>query len=152
MAPMMLESVMAERMPPYFADPHIGTFKNNHGLSAEQNKTLIHWLEAGASRGTGPDTLKEQAGKAPDWPVALGKPDVDRDAPVVRRSPSSGTVAYQNMRVDNPFKGDTWLRAIAIKPGARTVLHHVTSNHSPDRGSTPAKAPGRFGRLLHAGR
>ena len=25
-APMMLESVMSERMPPYFADPHIGTF------------------------------------------------------------------------------------------------------------------------------
>ena len=56
--------------------------------------------------------------------------------------PASGTVAYQNMRVDNPFKGDTWLRAIAIKPGARTVLHHVTSNHSPDRGAAAAKIPG----------
>jgi hypothetical protein len=55
---MIVESVMSERMPPYFADPHIGKFQNNHALSAEQNKTLIHWLEAGAPRGAGPDTLK----------------------------------------------------------------------------------------------
>lgn len=33
-APMMTESVMSDRMPPYFADPHIGAFKNDHGLSA----------------------------------------------------------------------------------------------------------------------
>jgi hypothetical protein len=141
MAPMMLESVMSERMPPYFADPHIGSFKNDNALTAQQNKTLVHWLEAGAPRGAGPDVLKEQASKAPDWPVSLGKPDVVVTLPSFD-VPASGTVAYQNMRIDNPFKGDTWLRAIAIKPGDRTVLHHVTSNHSPDRGAKPAKIPG----------
>jgi len=140
-APMIAESVMSERMPPYFADPHIGTFKNDHGLTAEQNKTLIHWLRAGAPRGSGPDILKEQASKAPDWPVELGKPDVVVTLPAFD-VPSKGTVEYQNMRVDNPFKQDTWLKAIAIRPGDRTVLHHVTSNHSPDRGAAPAKIPG----------
>ncbi|HEY7798309.1 MAG TPA: hypothetical protein VIA80_06070, partial [Hyphomonadaceae bacterium] len=140
-APMMLESVMAERMPPYFADPHIGEFQNNHALTAEQNKTLIHWLQAGAPRGTGPDTLKEKAGKAPDWPVSLGKPDVVVQLPSFN-VPASGTVEYQTMQVDNPFEGDTWLRAIAIKPGERTVLHHVTSNHSPDRSKPAPKIPG----------
>ena len=141
MAPMIVESVMSERMPPYFADPHIGKFQNNHALSAEQNKTLIHWIEAGAPRGAGPDTLALNKSKAPDWPVSLGKPDVVVTLPSFD-VPASGTVAYQNMRVDNPFKGDTWLKAIAIKPGERSVLHHVTSNHSPDRGTAPAKIPG----------
>ena len=141
MAPMIVESVMAERMPPYFADPHIGTFQNNHAMSAQQNKTLIHWLEAGAPRGSGPDTLALNKSKAPEWPVALGKPDVVVTLPAFD-VPSSGTVAYQNMRVDNPFKGDTWLKAIAVKPGERTVLHHVTSNHSPDRGAPAPKIPG----------
>ncbi len=141
MAPMMLESVMAERMPPYFADPHIGKFRNDNALTAAQNKTLIHWLEAGAPRGTGPDVLKEQASEAPEWPVSLGKPDVIVTLPSFD-VPASGTVAYQNMRVDNPFKSDTWLKAMAIKPGNRTVLHHVTSNHSPERGAKPAKVPG----------
>ena len=140
-APMMLESVMSERMPPYFADPHIGNFKNNHALSAEQNKTLIHWLQAGAPRGSGEDVLKTQAGEAPEWPVELGKPDVIVKLPSFD-VPSAGTVEYQSMRVDNPFKEDTWLKAIAIKPGDRTVLHHVTSNHSPDRSKPAPRIPG----------
>ena len=140
-APMIQESVMSERMPPYFADPHIGAFKNDHGLSLDQNKTLIHWLRAGAPRGSGPDLLKETAGKAPEWPTELGKPDVIVTLPEFD-VPASGTVEYQNMRIDNPFKNDTWLKAIAIKPGARSVLHHVTSNHSPDRGAPPARIPG----------
>jgi Cu/Ag efflux protein CusF len=138
---MIQESVMSERMPPYFADPHVGTFKNDHGLSLDQNKTLIHWLRAGAPRGSGPDVLKETAGKAPEWPTELGQPDVIVTLPEFD-VPASGTVEYQNMRIDNPFKNDTWLKAIAIKPGARSVLHHVTSNHSPDRGAPPARIPG----------
>jgi len=43
--------------------------------------------------------------------------------------------------VDNPFKQDTWLKAIAIKPGDRRVLHHVVSNTLPDP-SHPADIPG----------
>jgi mono/diheme cytochrome c family protein len=140
-APMIVESVMSDRMPPYFADPHIGTFQNDHGLTAEQNKTLIHWLRAGAPRGTGADVLKETASAAPEWPTNLGKPDVVVTLPAFD-VPASGTVEYQNMRIDNPFKENTWLKAIAIRPGDRSVLHHVTSNHSPDRGAAPAKIPG----------
>jgi hypothetical protein len=141
MAPMMLESVMSERMPPYFADPHIGTFQNNHALTAEQNKTLIHWIRAGAPRGDGPDRLKLEASEAPAWPERLGQPDVIVKLPSFA-VPAGGTVAYQRMQVDNPFKEDTWLKAIAIKPGERSVLHHVTSNHAPDRSLPPPKIPG----------
>ena len=140
-APMIQESVMAERMPPYFADPHIGTFKNDQGLTAEQNKTLIHWLEAGAPRGDGEDLLKTQAGEAPEWPAYLGKPDVIVDIPSFD-VPAQGIVAYQNQRVANPFKEDTWLKAVSIKPGERSVLHHVISNWSPDPKMPRSKLPG----------
>ena len=35
---------------------------------------------------------------------------------------------YQwDQRVANPFKQDTWLKAISIRPGDRRVLHHVVS-------------------------
>ncbi len=129
---MIRESVRAERMPPYFADPHIGKFQNDQALTADQTKTLIHWLEAGAPRGTGEDFLKTQAGVAPEWPSYLGKPDVIVDLPAFN-VPATGIVEYQNQRVDNPFKEDTWLRAISIKPGERSVLHHVVSNHVPTR-------------------
>jgi len=141
MAPMIRESVRAERMPPYFADPHIGAFKNDQALTADQTRTLIHWIEAGAPRGTGRDVLKEEAGEAPEWPTYLGKPDVIVELPAFD-VPAKGIIEYQNMRVDNPFKEDAWLRAISIKPGDRTVLHHVVSNHMSDPKLPKSKIPG----------
>jgi hypothetical protein len=141
MAPMIRESVRSERMPPYFADPHIGKFNHDQGMTADQTKTLIHWIEAGAPRGAGRDALKEDASEAPEWPVSLGKPDVIIDLPGFD-VPASGLVEYQNMRVDNPFKQDAWLRAISIKPGDRSVLHHVVSNHMADPKLPKSKIPG----------
>jgi peroxiredoxin len=140
-APMIRESVRTDRMPPYFADPHIGRFKDDQAMTADQTKTLIHWLEAGAPRGVGPDVLKEQAGEAPEWPADLGKPDVIVEIPAFA-VPATGIVAYQNQRVPNPFKEDTWLKAVAIKPGELSVLHHVVSNWSPDPKLPRSKLPG----------
>ena len=141
MAPMIRESIRTERMPPYFADPHIGTFQNDQALTPDQTKTLIHWLEAGAPRGTGRDVLKEEASEAPEWPTYLGKPDVIVELPAFDVA-AKGIVEYQNMRVENPFKDDTWLRAISIKPGDRAVLHHVVSNHVSDPKLPKSKIPG----------
>jgi len=142
-APMMREAVMTKRMPPWFADPHVGTFANDTSLSPEQTKTLVHWIEAGAPRGEGEDILRTQASEAPEWPVALGKPDVIVKLPAFS-VPASGIVEYQNIKVDNPFKADVWVRAVAFKPGARTVLHHVTSNYVLDPSAPPPKIQGSF--------
>ena len=141
MAPMIRESVRSERMPPYFADPHIGKFQNDQGMTPSQTTTLIHWLEAGAPRGTGEDFLATQATTAPEWPSYLGKPDVIVDLPAFN-VPATGIVEYQNQRVENPFKEDAWLRAISVKPGDRTVVHHVVSNHVPDPKLPRSKIPG----------
>ncbi|HEY2357935.1 MAG TPA: redoxin domain-containing protein [Phenylobacterium sp.] len=141
-APMIRETVRTHRMPPYFADPHIGVFKNDQGLTADQTKLLVHWIEAGAPRGAGTDPLLANASKrAPDWPTDLGKPDVIVDLPAFK-VPASGLVEYQNQVVPNPFTQDTWLKAIAMKPGDRRVLHHVVSNHIPDPNQPAATIPG----------
>jgi len=141
-SPMIRETIRTRRMPPYFADPHIGVFKNDQGLTADQTKTLVHWIEAGAPRGDGPDPLLANASKtAPEWPTNLGKPDVIVDLPAFK-VPATGLVEYQNQVVPNPFTQDTWLKAIAMKPGDRRVLHHVVSNHIPDPNQPPATIPG----------
>jgi peroxiredoxin len=141
-APMIRETVRTSRMPPYFADPHIGKFKNDQGLTAEEKKILVHWVEAGAPRGEGIDPLAANKNKtAPEWPVALGKPDVIVDIPAFT-VPASGLVEYQNQLVDNPFKENAWLKAIAMKPGDRRVLHHVVSQHVPDPKAPRAQIPG----------
>ena len=150
-APMIRESVRTDRMPPYFADPHIGTFKNDQAMSPTQTKTLIHWLEAGAPRGTGEDVLKTQAGEAPEWPAYLGKPDVIVEIPAFD-VPASGIVAYQNQRVDNPFKEDTWLKAMSIKPGDRARAAPRRLELVAGSETAALQAAGRLGRLVHAGR
>ncbi|HVY90377.1 MAG TPA: hypothetical protein VG942_16040, partial [Hyphomonadaceae bacterium] len=146
-APTIRETIRTQRMPPYFADPHIGSFKNNQGMTSAQATTLVHWLEAGAPRGSGEDVLKTQAKTAPEWPAELGTPDVIVDLPAFN-VPATGIVQYQNQRVDNPFTKDTWLRAIAIKPGNLSVLHHVVSNQIPDpklpRSAIPAGSVGSY--------
>jgi len=62
-SPMIREVVRTRRMPPYFADPHIGAFKNDQGLTAQQSKLLVHWVEAGSPRGDGPDPLLVNKGR-----------------------------------------------------------------------------------------
>lgn len=141
-APMIRETVRARRMPPYFADPHIGTFKNDQGLTADETKTLVHWIEAGAPRGTGADPLLANKTRvAAEWPQELGKPDVIVDIPAYK-IPATGLIEYKNPNVANPFTENTWLRAIAIKPGDRRVLHHVVSNWSPNAGEPAPTIPG----------
>ena len=140
-APMIRETLLTKRMPPFFADPHVGHWSNDTSLTADETKTLVHWIEAGAPRGTGEDILKTHASSAPEWPAALGKPDVIVTLPSFS-VPASGTIEYQNMVVDNPFKTDAWLRAVAFKPSARPVLHHITSSYSADRSLPPASIPG----------
>ncbi|WP_409035270.1 redoxin domain-containing protein, partial [Phenylobacterium sp.] len=110
-SPMIRETIRTRRMPPYFADPHIGAFKNDQGLTPAETKTLVHWIEAGAPRGDGADPLLANAGRvAAEWPENLGKPDVVVDLPAFK-VPASGLVEYQFMRVDNPFPANTWLKA-----------------------------------------
>lgn len=141
-SPMIRETVRTRRMPPYFADPHIGVFKNDQGLTPEQTKALVHWIEAGAPRGQGADPLLMNASRtAPEWPEGLGKPDVIVSLPAFK-VPASGLVEYQNMMIDNPFKANTWLSAIAMRPGDRRVLHHVISDHRPDVSLPRAEIPG----------
>jgi peroxiredoxin len=141
-SPMIRETIRTRRMPPYYADPHIGAFKNDQGLTPDQTKTLVHWIEAGAPRGDGPDPLLANAGKvAPEWPVKLGKPDVVIKLPPFHVA-ATGLIDYQEIYVDNPLKKDAWLKAVAIRPGDRRVLHHVVSNTVADPKAPPPDIPG----------
>ncbi|MGQ9425008.1 redoxin domain-containing protein [Gilvimarinus sp. F26214L] len=136
-APMIREVVRTKRMPPWHADPHIGEFSNDRSLSAEQVKTLVHWIEAGAPRGDGPDTLANYEGDWPEW--ELGEPDVVVEIPAYD-VPATGIIDYLNPRAKNPLPEDAWVRAVEIQPGSRQALHHVITTF----GVPNDKAPGGF--------
>ena len=121
-SPMIREVLRTQRMPPWHADPHYGVFKNDRALSTDNVKTLVHWIEAGSPRGEGADPLAAMQKEWPDW--ALGKPDVVLELPPFD-VPSTGVIAYQDIRVKNPIGRDVWLKAIDYAPGDRAVVHHI---------------------------
>ena len=121
-APMIREVVRTKRMPPWSADPHVGTFTNARGLSVAEKQTLVHWIEAGAPRGDGPDPLAARVSDATQWP--LGEPDLIIEAPAFD-VPASGIVDYQFPTVLNPMGEDVWVRAVTVVPGDKTVVHHA---------------------------
>ncbi|MGH1471803.1 MAG: redoxin domain-containing protein [Cellvibrionaceae bacterium] len=121
-APMIREVVRTKRMPPWHADPHVGTFSNDRSLSAEEVQTLVHWVEAGAPRGKGEDPLANYKHNWPEW--TLGEPDVIVEIPTFN-IPATGVIDYMNPTAENPLDEDVWVRAVEILPGSRKSLHHV---------------------------
>ncbi|HKU15628.1 MAG TPA: redoxin domain-containing protein [Steroidobacteraceae bacterium] len=124
-APMIREVVRTQRMPPWHADPHYSVFGNDRGLSTQQARTLVHWIEAGAPRGGGSDPLLAQKKDWPAWP--LGKPDLIVDLPAFT-VPATGTIPYQMTKVENPLDHDVWIRAIDWLPGERSIVHHIIAS------------------------
>ncbi|MBX3706973.1 MAG: redoxin family protein [Pseudomonadales bacterium] len=140
-APMIREVVRTGRMPPWHADPHFGAYANDRSLDAEQVRLLVHWIEAGAPRGDGPDPLLAVVHERPEW--ALGEPDLVIEIPPYE-IPASGVVEYQYPMVRNPLDRDVWVRATEILPGTREGLHHVITTFGlPD--------PNRRGGLAREG-
>jgi AhpC/TSA family len=135
-APTIREVVRTRRMPPWHADPHVGSWVGDRSLAPEDAATLVHWIEAGAPRGDGPDPLESVLPPASEWP--LGEPDLVITLPPFE-VPATGVVAYQYPYVPNPLDHPVWVRAAAVAPGDRTVVHHVLT------GYTAAAGNGRIG-------
>ncbi len=138
---MMREVLRTGRMPPWHADPAYGHFSNDRSLTTDQKRTLVHWIEAGAPRGDGPDPLAEFEHNWPTW--SLGEPDLVMDIPPTE-VPATGVVDYQYLRVENPLDHDVWVRASEILPGERSILHHTITRFGEIE--TEGKRRGKFKR------
>ncbi|MEH6558023.1 MAG: redoxin domain-containing protein [Oceanicoccus sp.] len=123
-SPMIREVIRTDRMPPWHADPEVGHFLRDKSLSANEIKTLVHWIEAGSPRGEGPDPLAIPRAPLKDWP--LGKPDMILALPSAT-IPATGIVDYRYPVIENPLKESKWLKASTVKVGSRETVHHVLS-------------------------
>lgn len=124
-APMIKEVILTKRMPPWHADPHVNSFNEDLSLSLNEQKTIIHWIDAGAERGEGADPLTSVTAKLNEWD--LGDPDLIVELPAFD-VPATGVVDYQNFEVANPLDKDVWIRAVQIIPGDRKILHHAIAS------------------------
>jgi len=127
--------VTAGTMPPWHADPLTGEFDNDRRLTAAEKDAITRWVSAGAPEGD-PGDLPAPPRYAAGW--TIGQPDavltMQEDYPI----PASGTVAYQYFEVPTNFTEDKWVKAFEVRPGNRSVVHHVIVY---SRGPAPATPP-----------
>jgi peroxiredoxin len=135
---MIQEVLLSRRMPPWSADPEIGHYQNERTMTLDETRTLLGWIARGSPRGEGPDPLPDvKIPPAPEWP--LGAPDFVVKLPQPEKIPATGVLEYRHIKIEASVAEDTWVGAVAIKPGNRKVLHHcivrVQSPKSEDDGT-----------------
>src|SRR5260221_454932 len=114
--------VMSREMPPWGADPHFGTFKDDRSLSAAQIDTIARWVDAGA--------LKGNAAELPPGPACAagwshGEPDVVIEMPVDFPIPAEGEVPVIDFFTRAPFDHDVYVKGLEVRPGTEGVIHHA---------------------------
>jgi mono/diheme cytochrome c family protein len=144
----ILEVVRDGRMPPWFANPEHGQFKNHATLSDEEKDLLATWVANGSPEGDSAE-LPPPREFVEGW--RIGEPDqivYIRDEPYV--VPAEGVVEYQYFTVDPGWTEDKWIQAAEGRPDARSVVHHILAFVVPPgesgdfrgRGGAVGYAPG----------
>ena len=109
-------------MPPWHADPAHGQFANDRRLRDKDRETIVKWVSSGAAEGNRAD-MPAPPKFTEGWQI--GTPDtvwsMQEDYPV----PASGTIDYKNFEVPTNLTEDRWAQAIEVRPGDRSVVHHV---------------------------
>lgn len=116
------EAVASKRMPPWFADPHVGRFSNDRTLPAADVATLVKWADSGAAEGNAKEAPAPPS-FVPGWNI--GTPDVVIDMPREFDVPAKGTIDYTYFVIPSGFTKDTWISGAEVRPGNRKVVHHV---------------------------
>lgn len=122
-ADMIQEVILSRRMPPWHADRHHGTFVNDVSLTLNEARTILRWVEQGATKDDGEDPLRSTAAPTRDW--VLGQPDAIVTLPKVEEIPANGVLEYRHIKVAAPFDRDVWVKGIVAKPDNTRVVHHV---------------------------
>jgi len=129
-------NVLEHKMPPWFADPKFGHFSNDRRLSDAAIHTLAAWVDAGAPEGD-----PKQAPPAPKWREGWNiQPDVILQMPDPYKVPKNETLSYVYVVLPTGFTKDTWVTAAEVRPGNRSVVHHILA---VVRGSARRRDSGR---------
>jgi hypothetical protein len=115
------EVVAEQRMPPWFADPHLGGIENQLFLEPQERQRILSWLRAGAPAGD------EEVSAERDPPPPVGfriRPDLVLRAPAPIQVPAQGPFPYQYVALDHRFEEETWVEGLELLPSAARVLHH----------------------------
>src|SRR5213080_1268553 len=122
----MKAAVIQRKMPPGGLDPQYGHFIDNYTLTQREIDTIAKWADSGAVEGDATDA-PPPVQWVDGWRT---KPDVVIDAPAFA-VPAKGWVENMILVLPNPFKKDTWVTSIEIRPGVTAAMHHAGVRFAP---------------------
>ena len=132
------QKVQSRQMPPWGADPTIGTFSNDVSLKQSDIATIVAWVDGGAAEGNRAD-LPAPPQFAEGW--SIGKPDYVFKMQKPFNVPADGTVPYVYVAIPTNLKEDIWIKAVELKPTDRRVVHHIISTLVEGNGTAPDPEP-----------
>jgi len=109
-------------MPPWKAEAGFGEFANDRHLTPEQITVFRQWAESGSPEGDAAD-LPPKPTFSEDW--SLGKPDLVLEPDEAYTLAAEGPDLYRCFVIPTKLAQDHYIRAIAVQPGNRKVVHHV---------------------------
>ncbi len=125
----MIQFVVGERiMPPWYAAPDTGPWKNDRRLSQAQIDALLAWVERGAPAGDpadGPMPLVWKSG----W--MIGEPDLTFAFPEPRRLPAEGVVEWDHVEAGEVVPRDLWISELQVLPSDPAIVHHASAEFQP---------------------
>lgn len=116
------ESVKLKKMPPWGADPAHGKFANDPSLTAGEIAAFSGWAAAKAPEGDPKDAPKPLA-FVEGWNMPA--PEIVFEMPKPHQIPAQGAMEYTYFVVPTGFTEDKWIDAAEVRPGDRSVVHHV---------------------------
>lgn len=129
-APLMAAAVAARRMPPWPAADDCHDLRDVGTLNDDERALFEAWKVGGFAQG-------DEADYVPPMPVSAPG-EIDLDAPDLIRQPAvSYTInqaisdEYRCFLVPEAFEQDTYVTAMDIRPGNRTLVHHVQVHTIP---------------------
>ncbi len=149
---MMREVILADRMPPWGADPEVGHFRNDGSLTPDEKKLLVAWAEAGAPRTDENADYLAAHKEVRDSEWLLGEPDLELAMAEAFEVPAEGAIEYQLFDIPTGLKEDTWIRGFEVHPGNARVVHHalVFIQYPEDRKAEEPRVSGGAGGFFGA--
>ncbi len=118
------QKLIAGEMPPWGPDRRYGEWVGDPSVTTQELATITAWVEAGVPKGNEADMpavpLVEEG-----W--SFGEPDYILSMIAPYHVPPAGELPNYNFYTPIPFKEDRFARLLEIRPGNRSVVHHITS-------------------------
>jgi peroxiredoxin len=121
-APMIVEVVSEQRMPPWYASRQHGEFTNARRMTADERALVEDWVRGDCQQGDPTKAPPPRVFSQSKW--RIGTPDVIIKT-AVQKIPATGYIPYRYINLSTHFfKKDTWVQGVQILPENSKAMHH----------------------------